>query len=194
VGLCDEINPLVSLEQPGCWKYSRDFVPRKSHVFVSLYNNQWTTNFRLWNDAPWMSSIRIWSLAGGDPATSLVKPSWETRVPLRADFASGPAGKLPPTQSGLEVSRPGVLVTAFGPNPDGPGLVLRLWEQAGQSGTCRVTLPSGLTAKFVQPVDLRGRVRGAQIPAQGGVFEFPLPAFAPASFVLSPAPAGIRPQ
>jgi len=37
-------------------------------------------------------------------------------------------------------------------------------------------------------------VRAAQIPVQGGVFEFPLPAFAPASFVLSPAPAGIRPQ
>ena len=185
VGWCDESNPLVSLEQPGCWKYSRDFVPRKSHVFVNLFNNQWTTNFRLWNGHSWMSSIRIWSVDGGDPATSLVKPSWETRVPLQAGFASGPAGKLPTTQSGLEVSRPGVLVTAFGPNPDGPGLVLRLWEQAGRSGACRVTLPRGLTAKSVQPVDLRGRARGAEIPVQDGAFEFPLPAFAPASFVLS---------
>jgi hypothetical protein len=188
VGLCDASNPLVSLEQPGCWKYSRDFVPRKSHVFVNLHNNQWTTNFRLWNDAPWMSSIRIWSVTGGDPATNLVKPSWETRVALQAASASGPAGKLPPTQSGLEVSRPGVLVTAFGSNPDGAGLVLRLWEQAGRSGACQVTLPRGLNAKSVQPVDLRGRVRGPEIPVRDGSFEFLLPAFAPASFVLPQTP------
>jgi len=196
VGLCASL-PLVSLEQPGCWKYSRDFVPRKAHVFVNLYNNQWTTNFRLWNGDPWVSSIRIWSVEGGDPATNLVKPSWEARVPLQVESASGPAGKLSATQSGLEVSRPGVLVTAFGQNPDGPGLVLRLWEQAGQSGTCRVTLPQGLVLmalKSVQPVDLRGRVCGPEIPVKDGAFEFQLPAFAPASFVLSPAPATSRQQ
>jgi hypothetical protein len=193
VGLCASL-PLVSLEQPGCWKYSRDFVPRKSHVFVNLYNNQWTTNFRLWNDAPWHCSVRIWSVAGGDPATDLVKPSWETRVPLQVGSASGPAGKLPPSQSGLQVSRSGVLVTAFGPNPDGPGLVLRLWEQAGQSGNCRVTLPRGLAARTLQPVDLRGRVRGPEIPVRDGSFVFPLPAFAPASFVLSATAAAGRSQ
>jgi hypothetical protein len=187
VGLCDESNPLVSLEKPGCWNYSRDFVPRKSHVFVNLYNNQWTTNFRLWNDKMWSSHIRIWSVEGRDLATNLVKPSWETRFPLLVGSASGPAGKLPPCQSGLEVSRPGVLVTAFGRNPDGPGLVLRLWEQAGRSGDCQVTLPRGTPAKSVQPVNLRGRSCGPEIPVKDRVIDFPLPAFAPTSFILSPA-------
>jgi hypothetical protein len=184
VGLCASY-PLVSLEEPGCWKYSRDFVPHKARVFVNLFNNQWTTNFRLWNSGSWGCAVRIWSVEGGDPAADLVKPSWEMRMPLEAGHSFGRAGKLPPSQRGLEVSRPGVLVTAFGPNPDGPGLVLRLWEQAGRSGECRVKLPQGLTVQAVQPVDLRGRVRGPEIPVKDGAFAFQLPAFAPASFVLS---------
>ena len=42
-------SPLVSLDEPGCWKYSLDFVPKRPSVYVNLFNNQWTTNFRLWN-------------------------------------------------------------------------------------------------------------------------------------------------
>jgi len=49
VGLCCLDNPLVSLERPGCWRYTPEFIPHKATVFVNLFNNQWTTNFRLWN-------------------------------------------------------------------------------------------------------------------------------------------------
>ena len=95
-----------------------------------------------------------------------------------------PAGKLPASQQGLELSQKGVLVTAFGTNPDGPGTLLRLWEYAGNSGACRVRLPSGMNAKTVQPVDLRGGSFGSPIAVADGVLEIPLHGFAPASFVI----------
>ena len=96
--------------------------------------------------------------------------------------ADGPAGELASAQRGLELSRRGVLVTAFGDNPDGPGQVLRLWEYAGQSGECTVRLPASMAIDAIQPVDLRGQPQGAPIPVRRGSFSARLQAFAPASF------------
>ena len=184
MGLCPLDSPLVSLGEPGGWKYSKTFTPRKSRVFVNLFNNQWTTNFRLWNAGTWTSRVRLWAVTGDDAERNLVTPSEEARCPLLAGVADGPAGELPATQGGLELSRRGVLVTAFGDNPDGPGQVLRLWEYAGQSGKCTVRLPASMEIDAVQPVDLRGRPQGAPIPVRHGSFSVRLQAFAPASFLL----------
>jgi alpha-mannosidase len=75
-------------------------------------------------------------------------------------------------------------VTAFGPNPDGPGTVLRLWEHAGVRGPCDVHLPAGLGITGVQPVNLRGAPLGPPLPVKEGVFTTSLAAFAPASFII----------
>ena len=97
-----------------------------------------------------------------------------------------PAGKREPTQTGLSVSRPGVLATAFGQNPDGPGTLLRLWEQAGVSGVCAVTLPERTAAAAVQSVDLRGRAMGKAVAVKDRMFSLRLGAYSPASFLLQP--------
>ena len=96
------------------------------------------------------------------------------------------AGTLPPVRTGLGLSRKGVTVTAFGPNPDGNGTLLRLWEQAGVSGDCTVTLPEAMKADSVQPIDLRGRAIEKSTPIKDGKFTAALRAFAPASFLLPP--------
>jgi hypothetical protein len=85
------------------------------------------------------------------------------------------------------LSRKGILITAYGTNPDGPGTVLRLWEQAGQSGTVRVRLPEGTNVKHVQPEDLRGRPIGQPIPVRNGSFKVQVGVFAPVSLVLDEA-------
>jgi alpha-mannosidase len=87
----------------------------------------------------------------------------------------------------LGLSRPGVQVTAFGPNPDGAGTILRLWELAGRSGLCAVRLPGRLPATQAQPVDLRGRPTGAAVPIRDGGFDLELKAFAPISLRLETA-------
>jgi alpha-mannosidase len=187
VGLCPIDYPLVSLDTPGCWRYSLDSVPRKPVAYVNLFNNQWNTNFRLWNRGTWTSRVRLWAIGRYAAEPSIITPSLEARYPLLAGMADGAPGALPPNRRGLELSRKGILVAAFGSNPDGPGTVLRLWEQAGESGTVRVRLPEGTTFKQVQPVDLRGRSIGKPIAVKDGSFKVLAGAFAPVSFVFDPA-------
>jgi len=186
VGFCPIDYPLVSLDTPGCWRYSLDFVPRKPVAYVNLFNNQWNTNFRLWNRGTWTSTVRLWAVEKYDAESAIITPSLEARYPLLAAVADGPAGTLPTTSRGLELSRKGIQVTAFGPNPDGPGTFLRLWELAGKSGTVRVRLPDGTNIKQVQPVDLRGRNIGKPIAVKNGSFEVQAGAFAPVSVVTGP--------
>jgi hypothetical protein len=185
VGICPIDSPLVSLGRPGLERYSRSFEPRKPIVFVNLFNNCFGTNFQQWIGGTWSCRVRLWSVAGKDLADDLITPAWEARSALQAAAFEGPAGSLPPSQSGLELSRRGVLVTAFGPNPDGDGTLLRLWEQSGKDGPCRVLLPPSLRAARVQPCDLRGRPAGEPMQPRDGYLDVPLTHFAPASMILT---------
>jgi hypothetical protein len=184
VGFCPMDYPLVSLDTPGCWRYSLDFVPRKPVAYVNLFNNQWDTNFRLWNGGTWTSRVRLWGIQHYAAERSLITPALEARNPLLAAVSEGAPGALPASRRGLELSRKGISVTAYGSNPDGSGNVLRLWELAGNSGTVSVRLPEGSNARQVQPVDLRGRPIGKPIPVKDGSFKIKIGAFAPVSLVL----------
>jgi hypothetical protein len=184
VGMCAPDSPLVSLDAPGLWKYSPEFVPKRPAVYVNLFNNQWTTNFRMWNEGTWTARVRVWSFEKYDPESSLVTPSWEARLPFLSDAYCRKTGRLPASQAGLQLSRKGVLVTAFGANPDGEGTLLRLWEETGKGGPCRVTLPKGMPVSSAQPCDLRGRPLGAAVPVRDGAFDAALEPFAPESFIL----------
>ncbi|HEY3324397.1 MAG TPA: polysaccharide lyase family protein [Planctomycetota bacterium] len=184
VGFCPLDHPLISLGQPGLWRYTQQFTPRKPAVFVNLFNNQWTTNFRMWNSGTWTSRVRIWAIDKYDANESLITPCLEARNPPLAAYTDAPAGKLPATQNGLELSRKGVALTAFGPNPDGEGTLLRLWEMAGDGKACRVKLPAGMKITSAQPCDLRGQTKGQPIPIIDGAMEVPLGAFGPYSVIL----------
>jgi len=185
VAICPLDHPLISLDTPGCWKFSLDFVSKKPIVFLNLYNNQWNTNYRYWYPGTWSSRVRLWTFTSNTPTDrKLSVPSMEARIPLLAAVANGPAGRLPAEQAGLEVSRPGVLITAFAKNASGPETLLRVWEQAGVSGKLTITLPK----RFVKatPVNLRGEKIGAPLTIREGEISFDLPGYAPASLSLQP--------
>ena len=74
VGLCPIDSPCVSLGEPGLWKYSLDYVPKKPTVFVNLYNNQWATNFPEWQGGSWTSRVRFWPTYGSDTAKDSDRP------------------------------------------------------------------------------------------------------------------------
>lgn len=40
--------PAVSLDRPGLFRFSGEFIPQRPNVFVNLFNNQWGTNFTEW--------------------------------------------------------------------------------------------------------------------------------------------------
>ncbi|MHB8866440.1 MAG: glycoside hydrolase family 38 N-terminal domain-containing protein [Pirellulaceae bacterium] len=194
LGICALDSPLVSLDQPGCWKYDPRFMPQRSHVYVNLFNNQWTTNFRFWNEGSWTSRIRLWVLEAGNPDQSMAVTALEARYPLLACAMTGAAGALPAAQEGVTVSSKGTLVTAFGDNVDGPGIVLRLWELAGQSGACTVRMPGSAVPQSVRSVDLRGQAVGeSEVPAPADREQaITLRPFAPVTLLFEPQAAPTR--
>lgn len=184
VGICSPDAPAVSLGEPGIYRFIGEWHDPRPAVYVHLFNNKWNTNFRSFWSGQFSARVRLWPMTGFDTARDLVTRSEETLVPMLTGLANGRAGSLPPVASGLRLSRLGVKVTAFGPNPDGEGTLLRLWELAGTNGECVVTLPESMSVKAVQRVDLRGRAVGEAIPVVEHAFAVSLPPFAPASFVL----------
>jgi hypothetical protein len=184
VGLCALDSPLVSLDEAGLWKFSLHYTPKRARVFVNLYNNQWNTNFRLWQEGSWNSRVRLWLVRGHDAEKNIITPAWEARAPLVAAYDSGSRGKLPVAKAGLKLSRRGVLVTNFGPDPYSDRTLLRVWEQAGKSDSVTVKFPADFHATRAVPVNLRGEPAGEPMQIRHGTISFKLAAFAPASFRL----------
>ncbi|MEX6688505.1 glycoside hydrolase family 38 C-terminal domain-containing protein [Danxiaibacter flavus] len=184
-GICSMDAPLVSVGVPGDWKFDNTYVPTKPVFYFNLFNNHWSTNYRFWNDGKWNYRFKIWGFSKYNTAESLTEPAFESRYPLQRATADGAAGNLPLEKTGIQLSRKGILVTAFGKDPDGnAGTLLRLWEQSGTSGKLTVTIPSELNAKTATPVNLRGEKTGNAIPVSSNKFECTLNGFAPASFIL----------
>lgn len=177
---------LVSLGEPGEYRFDKRYVPEKPYVYFNLYNNHWRTNFAAWvgNGQRMNAKVRIWSFDKFDSESSLYTPAMETRVSLQAASSKVQNGKLPDSQSGISLSRKGIVVTAFGPNPDGEGTILRLWEQGGKTGTVVVSIPVGSTFQVAQPVTLRGEPAGTPVQITNGKFQWNIGAYQPQSFIL----------
>jgi alpha-mannosidase len=184
IGLCPIDAPLVSLGEPGLWKFSRSWMPRPARIYVNLYNNMWNTNFPLWIEGSWSSRVRLWPLDSKSTEWEMVGKSWEARTSCPVIVADGPSGQLPAESSGLSLSRKGVLLTAFSPNPNGTGTLLRVWEQDGKTGELAVSFPAGSKFATATPVDLRGEACGEPVKIKDGKFSLLLKAYAPASFIL----------
>ena len=176
--------PGISLDRPGLWKYSGEFIPEKPNVFFNLYNNQWSTNFTEWIEGSWNTRFYLWSIDNYENEKDLITPSEETRMPLKAAFSEGYNGSLPASKQGISLSKQGILITAFGPNPDDAGTLLRIWEQAGNTVECMVSLPDNLKVDYAQPVNLRGVNLGEKIQITGGKFKIKVDSYKPYSFIL----------
>jgi len=182
MGICPVDSPLVSLDKPGGWLFSKDFVPKKPDVWFNLFNNQWTTNFRLWNEGDVHSSFVLWTFDKYDHESSLITPCLET---FALDFQ--PVGSSTPIKNvqGIRLDRKGIYVTALGKDPDCGEMMLRMWEMAGQDASpVTVQLPETFSAKFVQPCDLRGVPIGEAIPVTNGTFKIEVKPYTPISLTI----------
>lgn len=187
VALCSKDAPMVSVGEPGIWKFDKGdnaFDPEFPTVFLNLFNNQWDTNYPTWNGGDWSTNVRIWSISSADYEESLVTPSRETRNQLVAACSDRTDGTQPLQKEGVKLSAKGVEVTAFGPNIDGEGTILRLWEQSGKDQKVTVTLPEELKATMVIPVDLRGQQTGKAIKVTNHQFEIEIGKNAPFTVLL----------
>lgn len=175
--------PAVSLDRPGLFHFSSDFVPEQPNVFVNLFNNQWGTNFTEWIEGGLSAQIYLWSISSYENEKSLITPTEETRVPLMGVYWDGKAGNLPSLKSGISLSRKGILITAYGPNRDGKGDILRLWEQTGESVKCTISFPEK-TYQKAQPCNLRGEPIGEPIEIEQQQLHVEVNAYQPLSLIL----------
>jgi hypothetical protein len=186
VGLCSEDSPVLSLGVPGEYQFDKRYEPAKPYVYINLYNNHWRTNFVAWigNGERMSSRVRLWSFDKFNSESALYTPAMETRVPLKVGRSRSNPGTLPVTQAGISISRKGIALNAFGPNPDGSGIILRVWEQAGITGEIEVTLPVGSKFKTATPVNLRGEKLARPLKIKDGKLSFIIHAYGPQSFEL----------
>ena len=184
VGLCSPDAPALSLGEPGIYKFKGQWPNPGSSVYVHLFNNKWNTNFRSFWSGEFSVRVRLWPIAKFEPEKDLVTPSEETLAPMLTGLANYKPGVLPVDQDGIALSRRGISVTALGPDPDGEGTLLRLWELAGAGGDCRVTFPAAMKGITAQPVNLRGQPLGEAVPIRDHQVTVPVKAFAPASYRL----------
>ncbi|MCF7973872.1 MAG: hypothetical protein K9N55_08660 [Phycisphaerae bacterium] len=182
--------PAISLGKPGIYRFQGEWDKPDSHVYVNLFNNTWNTNFRSFWQGNLMVRARLWAIETYDAEEDLTTPVMETLSPMLTGMCNYKQGRLPAKAQGLSLSRKGVLVTAFGPNPDDRGTLLRVWEDAGQSGPLTITLPEQMQVSRAQPVDLRGRPAGQALPVVDHKFTCQLGAFKPASFAMQAQPGG----
>lgn len=199
-GLIPLDSPLVSLGEPGLWKYSRTFGERDATVYVNLFNNVWATNFAQWIGGSWKSRVRLWPIAPPvGPWDGLLAKGAAARSPVFAAYSNAPAGMLPPTAKGFPSLRQQVPsgfplsvnnldlappLIVFGPNPDGDGTLLRLWNQGKHGGVRTVGLPPAGHFQTAQPCDLRGTPTGEAIPIKDGIIELTVPAWGVRSVIL----------
>jgi hypothetical protein len=47
----------------------------KPTVYVNLFNNQWNTDFRLWNEGSWIWRLRLWPVGRYESEPSLITPA-----------------------------------------------------------------------------------------------------------------------
>ncbi|MGN0213472.1 MAG: hypothetical protein ACI4AH_01535 [Muribaculaceae bacterium] len=182
--VCPIDHPLISVGEPGCWKFTTDYIPTRPVVYLNLYNNQWNTNFRYWYTGSWTSRVRLWAIGNGDKR-QFAQQAIEARNPLIAKTVNRNNGKLPNKQSGITLSRKGVVITAFGADYNGTdATLLRVWEQAGETSLLEIVLPKGLKASTAQPVDLRGEPIGDPLPIKNGKISTKINAYAPVSLLL----------
>lgn len=184
VALCPINSPLVSLGEPGLWRFSHTWSNREPRIYVNLFNNMWNTNFPLWIEGSWSSKVRLWTLTPQSTNWDLIGPSLEAQTNCVAIMTETSGGDLPQTHTGIHIMREGVVLTAFGHNPDGEGTLLRVWEQIGNSGKCEIMLPLNSNYKKAIPIDLRGVKLGESVPIINHKLSFDLNKYSPKSFLL----------
>ncbi len=174
--------PGISIDSTGMYRFGRHFEPKTSLLYVNLYNTQWGTNFTEWVEGAFHATVRIRSFNKYNPESSLVTPSEESRLPLFAAFSQAKGGKLPATCEGVTLDRKGIYLTAL--KPEGDGLLLRLWEQAGTPGELTITLPEAFNYRKATVCNLRGIKTGKEINITGRKIKMKIDANAPLTIIL----------
>jgi hypothetical protein len=177
--------PAISLDKPGLWTWTGNFIPSRPNVYFNLYNNQWSTNFTEWIEGSWSARFYLWGFSKYDPALSLTAMAEQVNTPLKAAIAGGKGGSLPLVWQGISIRDKNVSITTLSPDGTTGSYLLRIWETAGRNTETEITLPENSGIKSARLMDLRGRPTGSSLTVSGNRIKVEVPANQPISIQLS---------
>jgi alpha-mannosidase len=101
-----------------------------------------------------------------------VRHGWEYDYPLQAVVTTAHAGSLPAEHSFASVTPDNVVLTAVKKAEDANGLIFRVYEWAGKSGTVEFHVPPGATGATV--TNLMETPEGSPLEVAGDVVKAPI--------------------
>jgi alpha-mannosidase len=117
--------PLISIGDPGIYRFSTDRVPTEPTIYSHLFNTQWGTNFPQWLEGDFSFRVTIFPHNGDWREGGLGREPW--RIDPGNMFLEGIEGV---SDSGLELDGKSVLL-GVRPKHDGAGLIVRFWDIHG---------------------------------------------------------------
>lgn len=186
VGLYPLDNSLMSFGDKGICTIDPDYIPKSPLAKVCMFNTIWTINFPYWIKGNLTSRVRIWGIDELKEENLLI-PALEAKVNaevIKIQDNDHIEKSLPSSLEGLRLSEKGLRITSFGPNPDGEGDLLRLWNELSIEQDVTVYLPSKTIFTEAIPVNLRGEQIADPYLITEGKWSFRLKGHAPCSFVL----------
>ncbi|MHB8971204.1 MAG: glycoside hydrolase family 38 N-terminal domain-containing protein [Pirellulaceae bacterium] len=129
--------PIVSVGDIRIFKWDPSYVPERAHIYSSVLNNGWSTNFQEFQggDFTFNYALRAHGAAAGPDA----RLGWESATPLLGIDVRQGQGTLPPTASFLGVAPENVVLVNLKRAEDGDGWIVRLYETAGRRVATRLT-------------------------------------------------------
>jgi alpha-mannosidase len=125
--------PLVSIGDPGIYRFSTDHVPTEPTIYSHLFNTQWGTNFPQWLEGDFSFRVTLWPHY--DDWRAEVVNLWRMHDPGRQFHyfdtrdmqLEGARGVY---DLGIKTDEWSV-VQGVRPRHDGLGLIMRLWDAHG---------------------------------------------------------------
>jgi hypothetical protein len=105
--------PLVSIGNPGIFRFEPDRIPNEQVLYAHLSNTQWGTNFPQWLEGDFSWRIKVES-----HRDNLAPRLWWL------EFDKGPLPKILPHP-------PGLVLQSVRPRHNGRGLIARFWNASG---------------------------------------------------------------
>jgi alpha-mannosidase len=102
----------------------------------------------------------------------VVRKGWEYDYPLTATVTTAHAGMLPAAHSFISVEPENVVLTAVKKAEDAKGLILRVYEWAGKTGTIEFHVPAG--ARSATVTNMSETPEGAALEVKDGVVKAPI--------------------
>lgn len=157
--------PLMSLDEPGGWRFTDDADNKGGVIYATLFNNLWGTNFAQWQSGDLAYEFVLQPTGNDDWDGGLATGGSEYFRPLLA----GVVDSVPavPSRSLLAVEPAAVQLVALKPADFGDGIIIRVWNSHCNAVRARLRIDGAARGDRLERCDLLERNAGGKLTVDG---------------------------